>query len=39
MQVSGSDTEGSMEKEVEHEKARKIKIEMSKAEIKLKELH
>ena len=39
MQVSGSDTEGSIEKGVGRRKARKIKIELSEAEKKPKELH
>ena len=39
MQVSGSDTEDSIEKGLGQKKARRVKIELSEAESKLKELH
>ena len=39
MQVSGSDTEGSVEKGLGQKKARKVKIELTEAEAKLQELH
>ena len=39
LQVSGSDTEGSIEKGLGQGKARRVKIELSEAEKKLKELH
>ena len=38
MQVSGSDTEGSVEKGLGQKKARRVKIELSEAETKLQEL-
>ena len=39
MQVSDSDSEGSIEKGLGQKKARRVKMELSEAEISLKELH